>query len=165
MVREIHSFAATYNLSRDSCLGTCKINLFVLFSPIVMLKLLLSMGRRKSPFIRSNPSLMVKKLPMTINSQSKTKKFCASVGPKPVGNISINSESCSLCACFITKITNRLLPSLALLFVFHDEFPRFFCCCICTNMMVFISPKFSMNQIWHINWLLIDAFFISWYLR
>ena len=129
-----------------------------------MLKLLLSMGRRKSPFIRSNPSLMVKKLPMTINSQSKTKKFCASVGPKPVGNISINSESCSLCACFITKkldgavvvstflfITNnqnRLLPSLvALLFVFHDEFPRFFCCCICTNMMVFISPQFSMNQI------------------
>ena len=129
MVRVIRSFSATYNPNRDSCLDTFNMNLFILFSPIVMLKLLLSMGRRKSPFIRSNPSLMVKKLPMTINSQSKTKKFCASVGPKPVGNISINSESCSLCACFITKkldgavvvstflfITNnqnRLLPSLA----------------------------------------------------
>jgi hypothetical protein len=59
---------------------------------------------------------------------------------------------------FITNNQNRLLPSLALLFVFHDEFPRFFCCCICTNMMVFISPQFSMNQIWHINWLLNYAF-------
>ena len=119
MVREIHSFAATYNPSRDSCL----------FSPIVMLKLLLSMGRRKSPFIRSNPSLMVRKLPMTINSQSKTKKFCASVGPKPVGNISINSSQnhAHQSVPDSKRITNcLLLPSLALLFVFHDEFPRFF---------------------------------------
>ena len=74
-----------------------------------MLKLLRSTGRRKSPFIQSNPSHMAKKLPMTISSLSKTKKFCASVGPRAAGNISINSSVSTLRRTLLLYLLGRLM--------------------------------------------------------
>ena len=74
-----------------------------------MLKLLRSTGRRKSPFIQSNPSHMAKKLPMTISSLSKTKKFCASVGPRAAGNISINSSVSTLRRTLLLYLLRRLM--------------------------------------------------------
>ena len=65
---------------------------YIFFSLIVTLKLLPMTARRKLSFTPNNPLPTEKKLLMTTNSRSKTKKFCASAQRKIAENISIRRK-------------------------------------------------------------------------
>ena len=116
------------------------------------------MGRRKLPFIQSNPSLMAKKLHMTISFRSKTRKFCASVGPRAAGNISIKkfleityvlpsmSPASQLQICYAC-------PSLkqAMLFCRFSWFSNIVFVAFALILWFYFSQIFKRYEFWHIN--------------